>query len=288
MADTNTTPATSSDPLVTTTTVTQASEPTPQPVSASKEPRVINIPANAMSRIKAEEREKGKRAMMAELDKRAKTLGYKNHEDLERALDRNRTRAQKTTEKPATQPTAKPAQQQKTQPNAQAAVDLSLRQQERDRLMQEKILRLNRRAAHEEKRRKALQRELDAKEAENALRLAAVRAGVHDVDYALHLLRRDMTGKTSQELDGFDEAKFFSENLRKSHPHLYGVESRPATTGTTAEKVSSVRSSASPTASKEATEDGRATTDARKMSQDKFNELLRSRGISNPITGTPG
>jgi hypothetical protein len=109
-----------------------------------------------------------------------------------------------------------------------------------------------------------------------ALRETAVVKGVRDVDYALRLLQRELEGKDEQALATFDEGKFF-ENLRASHPYLYGETVVPATTGTGV--------GAAPSAPKagavQAAQGAAGNKDARSLSQDEFQKLLRARGFSS-------
>lgn len=228
--------------------------------------KILTIPSNAMSKIRQEERNKGKNAALADLDKRAKALGFADFAAMEQSFSK------KSAPEPA-EASGEPAEKPDKNPRNAARLE-----RENLRLIEDRR-RVNRLRAHAEKQTKSLQRKLDATEAENQLRIAAVRAGVADPNYALHLLREKMTGKTITELEGFDETKFFDEELRGSHPHLFKVESRPATTGTSGDSVARG-------AKAQAAGTGKAL-DARTLSNEDFAKLLASRGLSMPSHGMP-
>ena len=64
-----------------------------------------------------------------------------------------------------------------------------------------------------------------------SLREELYRAGVHDVDYALRLLTRQLEGKSEEEIGAFDRDAFY-KGLRTEKPYLFGETVAPATTGT--------------------------------------------------------
>lgn len=129
----------------------------------------------------------------------------------------------------------------------------------------------------EEMKRKRLRRQLDEREVEMALRQAAWDAGIMgDVDYAVHMIRREIANKSEDELKDFDEHKYF-ETLRQQRPFLAGETVRPATTGTGA------GGPPAPSAQAAAARTGQdLQVDARKMTQDEYREHLRKRGFSAP------
>jgi hypothetical protein len=108
-----------------------------------------------------------------------------------------------------------------------------------------------------------------------ALREAAAVNGVRDIDYSLRLLQRELEGKDEQALAAFDEGAFFT-GLRKTHPYLFGEVTVAATTGTGVGNA--------PTAPKAGTvtqaQGAAGKSDARSLSSDEFQKLLRSRGLS--------
>lgn len=227
----------------------------------------------AFSRIKDESRAAGREEAMAALAQKA---GYGSTEEFVQALA-----GLKNPPPPAAAPPAQtpPAQEQPTgdfsqdellaQKNArreQARYERQLGnlQRERDTLASK--------LSDETRSRKTLQEALDAKDAEMALREAAVSVGVKDVDYALRLLTRELEGKSEAEMAQFDERAYFT-SLRQSKPYLFGEVVQPATTGT--------GSSSAPAAPRPAAvppNGGRV--DAMKMSPKEYQEELRRRGFN--------
>ena len=132
---------------------------------------------------------------------------------------------------------------------------------------------------HEERRRKDAEHAREALEAESAIREQAIMAGVKDVDYAVTLLRRNIDGKSADELKGFDELKFF-DDLRERQPYLFGERSVSVTTGT------GVKEPGAPKPGQIA--QGTAANgqiDATKMNNKEFAEHLRKRGLNLNISG---
>lgn len=262
----------------------------PAPTSAPPSAKVLTIPSNAMAKIKREEREKGRKAAMLELDAQAKRGGFGSWDEMMKAAamaKKNGGSNRNTTQQVKAAPVAQPAP---TPVPAQEArfVDRAARraEKERERALEE-VRRLNRARATEEKRRKDAEKRVEAMEAEMALRTAAIRAGVQDVDYALELLRRKINGKNVEELRGFSEDDFFVKELRSSHPYLYGVTDIPANTtapveATKARVTTTVQ--AKPT-SMPAPTNGNSMMDARKLSPQEYTDLLQRHGIKNPMAG---
>lgn len=267
---------------------TQATSIAPPTESASASTaKILTIPSNAMAKIKREERERGKKAVLAELDAQAKKAGFTTWEDMMKAATTKPT-VQKTSVRPATQPVEK-AQAATPAPTGN---DRAFRraEKERERALEE-VRRLNRARATEEKRRKDAERRVQAMEAEMTLRTAAVRAGVQDVDYALELLRRKINGKSADELKTFSEDEFFAKELRSSHPYLYGVTEIPANTSSQVAPKDAPKPPAptgKPTqmpAPAPTGNGGGSMVDARKLSSQEYSELLQRYGIRNPSLG---
>ena len=255
------------------------------PTSSAK---VLTIPSNAMAKIKREERERGKKAVIAELEAQAKKAGYSTWEDMMKAATTKKATPNANVQRPA----APPAQQAQPQQTGTVNVDRAARraEKERERALEE-VRRLNRARAAEEKRRKDAERRLQAMEAEMSLRTAAVRAGVQDVDYALELLRRKINGKTADDLKTFSEDEFFAKELRSSHPYLYGVTDVPANTSASVATKDAPKPPApvgKPTQMPAPTGNGTnggSAVDARKLSPQEYTELLTRYGIRNPSLG---
>jgi hypothetical protein len=246
----------------------------PPPVVESR--NVLQIPSDAMKRIKAEERKKGERAARQALDAEARELGYRDHASLVEAARR------------AKQPKPAPAQPRAEQPAANAGEgggsprhsDKHVTRLEKDlaRLQEEKR-RLNQARNREEKARRATQRQLDAAEAEGELRLAAYKCGIQDVDYAIHLLKQKVRGKSVEELSTFDESKFFGEELRRSHPLLFQAVERPADTAPADGEAPPAKPPANGGSGQESS--------VMKMSKEQYLAHIGKLGLVDPSAGLP-
>lgn len=243
------------------TPVTTPAPANPPPTTQPAARKVVSMPTDVIAKIRQEEREKGKRKALKELEARAKALGFSSLEAMEQA-------AAKRSARPAAQ------SPQTATPESQPAPQVSTRaDKEKLRLEQERIA-LRRQAAQADKRRREAQREVDKMRAEMTLREAAIRSGVVDADYALHVLRTDLARRSPEELSSFDEDAFFAD-LRSKKPHLFNVVREPANT------TPSVRQPAPLPNPVPAPGEGQPL-DAKSLSRDAYKELLRKRGINVP------
>jgi hypothetical protein len=254
--------------------VQEVDQPPEQPEQTPPAPReepqkAITMPTAAIKRIKGESRAQGRAEREQELNAEARRQGFNSHEDMVRFAAEARKNAAKKPQKPAA---GDEPEQRVEHPRKLAALE-----REVATLRSEKTQR-NRRIAELEKEVKRMRRELDAKEADGLLRIAAARHGVRDVDYALHVCRTHCANKTEQELASFDEDKFFGETLLNSHPYLYSVQERPANTAPDArEPTPESPRNATPPADPL---DG--PVDATKLSPEQYQQLLRKRGLTDP------
>lgn len=239
-----------------------------------------------MASIKREAKEKGRREALAALDATAKELGYASHEDMVQKLRANKGR------RPAA-PAARTAPPETDEDDTDTTPPTTAPSRRRETNIERKLARAEeqRRAAHRaraaaEKRAKQLERQREADAAENELRLAAVAAGVQDVDYALTILRRELQDKSADELAKFDEKKYFSETLRKRKPYLYEVQEQPANTSPPVDP-SKPNTQAPPATPPKATP-APGEKDARTMSKADFDQRLRKLGYTPPHLGSPG
>lgn len=248
------------------------------PAASSAEPKVLTIPSSAMKNLKAEERERGRTDALRALDVEAQGLGFANHAEMKAFVQQTRAGAPPAAPVPA-QP-AKPAAEPAQDPSSLASQKERELTVARDKALDEKK-RLNRANAKTERENRQLKQQLIEQEVSTELKLAAKDAGVVDVDYAVEVLKRSIKGMSEAELQGFDEGKFFREQLRQSHPHLYQVEQRPVTTGT------GNAPTAKPGAPSKTVDPNAASSkvDAKAMSPQDFQALLRKRGLSDPATG---
>ena len=252
----------------------------------------VVIPKNAMKKVREQARLQGRKKMQAELDETARGLGYKSHEDMVAKIRQQQGQRRSRDSRRPKQQQQQPRRTQAVDPKNDAGQQPeSPRQITRlqNQLAQgiEERKRINRQRANEERRRKDAERLLEAERAEGKLRVAAVRAGVHEVDFAIHLLRKEISGKDATELEGFDEDKFFREELRKRAPYLYEVETRPADTSTQ-EDVTEGKGEPKPGPRGAAPANGEnGPVDVRKLSQEEYQEYLRKRGLLTGQFGMP-
>lgn len=261
--------------------------------------RVLQIRESSMARIKEEERTKARKAHQAELDRMAQSYGYRSHADLVAKLERDKAAASQRPRQRASapqEPELEDTDADDADPPAPAANRSERTPRALARLEREKkaaldaLRQANRARNHAERERRRLQQERDAAEAEHELRLAAVRAGVSDVDYAMHLLRSHCAGKSQEELAAFDENAYFATEMRKTHPYLYKVEEQLADTSVTpagGKGGNAPPKPADPTKPPTGGGDG-APVDVRRMSRTEYEAHLRKRGLTPPGLGMAG
>lgn len=249
---------------------------TPEPPQGTKPSKVISMPTHAVAKIRQEERAAGQAAAKAEADKSARALGYSSYDDMLAKLKQKKGQPQRPGQ-PSNRPTGQPPQRANGNPDR----NVSRLQRENDRLVEENR-RLTRAKSGEEKRRKRTETELMATQAESELRVIAIRAGIQDVDYALHLMRQEIKGKDDSFLTKFDEGKFFG-GLREKHSYLFGVETRPADT-----TPDTTKPNTPPTPPPKTPPPVDQTKSVKEMSPQQYQDHLRSLGITPPGVGLPG
>ena len=233
----------------------------------------VILPQATMAKLKEEQRQRGKREAMTELEAKFKAAGFTGIEDaiaaMAAAKNASAKAAPKAPVKEVVTETADVEESLATQPQGagDSTKQLQRLQRERERLAKQ--------FAAEQAQRRKLQRTLEAKEAEFALRESAVSKGAKDVDYVVRLIQRELEGKDEKALAAFDEGKFY-DSLRQSRPYLFGETVVPATTGTGV--------GAAPAAPKaggvQAAQGAAGKLDAREMNPDEFQKLMRARGFS--------
>lgn len=246
-----------------------ASPPAPAPQGNGKN---LVIAQSTMGRIKKEERERGARQALVEA---AKEAGFSTPEEMQAFL-----RGRSNTPPPAAQPKPRPAAQPGTAGDPGPAPDgMSRRAQaawdkERAKLLSDNES-AKKLAAQNDKRYRQERQKNEALQTEMQLRESAIQSGITDVDYAVRLLNRHVEGKSEEDLKDFDESKFFAD-LRETKPYLFGETVKPATTGTAG--------GAAPPAPKPGDAAAAAArngqVDARKMTQQEYQEHLRKRGLN--------
>lgn len=233
----------------------------PPPVAPQPKKQVTT---RDLSGIRKTEQSRGYKRAMGEQRKRARALGYESVDAMFTAVQEGK--------KGNPGPQAQPKPQVDDRKMARLLKDKSGWDAERSRL--------RKRIAHSEKQARFFKRQVTQLTVEADLRVAAVRAGVTDVDYSLQLLRRDMGGKRGKDLDGFEPSKFFA-GLKKSHPILFSPQEEPASTGNGSPNVAPP---APPkhTAPPKDTSSEETPKDAREMTRQQFDSHLADMGIRNP------
>jgi len=253
----------------------EAAEPALPTIANGKN---VILPQHAIGKLKQEQRERGKREALSELDAKFKAAGFSGIEDAIAAMAAAKTataKAPTTTPVKAKEPEIEldeEVQAVTAQPAGQTdhAKQMQKLQRERERLAKQ--------FAAEQAQRRKLQRQLEAKEAEFALRETAVGKGVKDVDYAIRLIQRELEGKDEKALATFNESHFF-DNLRASHPYLFGEMVVPATTGT---GVGAAPAAPKASAVQEA-QTAAGKTDARSMKPDEFRRRMMQLGFNPTV-----
>jgi len=201
------------------------------------------VPQAEFKKLKEKEREKGRKAALAEITEKVKAAGFESLDEALGQIPKLAAQVEELLSKP--QPTDNEdetmAQQKKKPANKNGQSKRNNTRGKKDRMESKdakEIARLERERAKErerwrkeEKRRKATEKKLAATEAMMELREVAINAGVKDVDYAVRLMTRECEGKTKEELAAFDETAFFT-GLRDTKPYLFGETTVPANTGT--------------------------------------------------------
>ena len=244
---------------------------------------LVHLTPQALARRMREEKEKGRRSALSELDAVAREAGFGSHKEMVTFLG---------SEKKAKAVVAAPppdVDDEEVKPKdrkAQAALqrEQQAERQRRDRLDAQRARELETAQADAKKARREatrLQRERDAVQAEAQLRGLAATVGILTPDlqdYALLQLKKDMAGKTEEELNSYDERKFFA-TLKERVPALFTAGAIrevavPATTG--------VKPSGTPTgaAAVTTTPSNGVLRDVAKMNPQELRDYLREKGIS--------
>lgn len=229
-----------------------------EPTEGDPKKALVSMPSDTITRLKKKERARGKALMLSELETDAKANGFESYEDMVSFAVKAKTKPAPT--KPLAR-TAKPADA----PVVPTYTEAQLRA-------------ANTRAAEAERQARKHTKALSVMRAETGLREAAVRAGVIDTEFALHLVRAKLKTATQKELASFDERAYF-DGLKATRPALFQPEVRPTTTGHTAGGPS-VKT---PTVPKVNVEE--KTVDARKLSPEEFRKRLALYGAKDPAIG---
>jgi hypothetical protein len=235
-----------------------------QSTKTGKSGKVIHMPSDALSRIKKEHLDKGMRQAKAEFDKKLKEMGIGSIEEL-------------ATFKGKAQSTEKPESKSHQPANDNARGNPEHQVAFKQWSMQKK--RVLERLTQETKARKRAERERDRMEVIKDLSIAAAQSGIKHIDFAIDMLNKQMKGKNEAEMAAFDEVSFFN-GLKNTHPFLFHAEQQFATTGPAGSETSAPAAGSTAAVQKPAIED--KSIDARKLSQDEYQALLRKHGLTNP------
>lgn len=272
-----------------TSSVTVDDPATGQPVTVVEEkpqPKVISVPTSAMKRIKDEAAQAALTARQQELDADAQELGYKDHAAFIQAQKDAKAAAKAVTTQQPAEPAKSETKDAKDSGDRLKALEeenTSLKKQLETTLEEKK--RLNRQHNRQQRELTKLRDELTNSQTEAELKLAAQAAGVIDTDYAVSVYMRAIQKMSEEELKGMDETKFFSETMRKTHPHLYSAVEKPISTGPKSDPNVRTPAGGGGDPPKSTNTDNNGKVDARTLSPQDFQSLLRKHGLSNPGSG---
>lgn len=263
---------------------------------------VLQIPSNAMSKIRKDERAKGAKAHQKRLDDEARAFGFESHAALIAFAQerKGRTGAPRSSTASPTAPT--PAPRRALTPAAVPTVSVSTTPDEGGSRVgvrrATEIRSRDRQLAQERKKLRRAQHDLNAERASSILRIEALRAGITDVDYALHLAREAVRRIPPAKLKNFDERRFFAETLRTSHPHLFAtpsaapVPAKPVTTGPSGgepapSSPTSARTNGAPQQNGQPPTSPSGVRDYRTSTPEQVNNRLRELGLAPPGSSLP-
>lgn len=241
------------------------------------EDKVTQVKHSDFKRIKEEARARGRQQALSELDTAAKAVGFASHSDALKALAELNKKPPAPPAAPQPKPEGAPAMSTKPV-NQPKPTDTERQRMDSLRLADERS-QMRKQWRAEERRRRELEQQLDAKEAEMALREELYRAGVRDVDYALRLLTRELEGKSEEEIAAYNRVDFYS-GLKKDKPYLFGETVAPATTGTSGAKQDGVQPITPAPGGAAAEEAGKQVFDARSAKPQAVADRLRALGLN--------
>lgn len=244
--------------------------------SPQRDRSVEVIPTKAMEQIKRREAERGRQQALQGLDVEAKKLGFRDHADLVKAA----SEARRTKQKPRRRDPEPVVGDEGEDPSELRSDDKRVGQ------LVGELKRSNRERAKLEREHERLELKVRKLEAMKLIERAAIRAGVKDIDYAIVVMTREISGMTKKQREaGFDEVEYFSKTLRKTHPYLYEAATVPVTTGPGGAAPPVPRDQQNQQ-TQQAGANGAGAKDAREMTREEFDKTLRAAGLQNP-SGMP-
>jgi hypothetical protein len=250
--------------------------------------RVQILGTKTFKELKDRERERGRRDAMADLNAKAKAIGYDSFDAMALAAAEAKEAKQRPARptKPARQPpvATAPGQDLPPAPPRNKADRKEWSRYERDKQQWQAQSQAQAQELKRARRRaKELEDERASREARYQLEKTAIGVGVKEVDYAVDLMYRETQRKQDedeaawhQRLNALDERKFF-EDLRGSKPYLFGEIVMPANTGHGSAAPAPARPGE---AIRHEIEAGKF--DARKATKEEYSTYLRSKGLTPP------
>ena len=265
--------------------------------SSTPEPKTQTVPTSTFKKIKQEHFDKGRIEGLAQANRRAQALGYKDYEDMANQVQASKANGTKNNQprnggqqrsngngsgtggsqaqpQTTTRPESRKSREDRIRERQQRRADA-----ERDRLAQEA------QSGKTEAERLKLEKEeleaqLESERIDAKQKLLAHKCGVQDVDYAVELLRRHCLTLSADDLKAFDEREYFTTTLKKEKPYLYEATTQLATTGTGG-GTSTEGGEGTPKASTKQTEPPpkKAIKD---MTKAEYNAELARRGMTPP------
>lgn len=225
----------------------------------------VVLGSDAFGKIKKAAVEKGRKQALVEY---AKANGFSSVEQLEAVLKASK---QPPAAAVTTPPAPAPVETRRENPVSTTGKNGRDKDVERLRRENEDLRKENRKI---ENRRKQQERSAQSAKAQSTLMKLAAEKGIKRPEWALVEWNKKIETVPMEQLDGFDHGKFF-EDLKLTHPELFGEVVTPATTGT-----GNVRPS-SPDPVQVAEAANRAgKIDAMKLKPNEFSSLVRGLGIN--------
>lgn len=240
----------------------------PAPAVSPREQKVITMQRGTYAKQMRDERDRGRQAATADMDKRAKALGFGSVEEMLK-------KAPKATADPATPPLPVPPRGASPNEGKRYAREVEQARRALDAANKARL-------AESKRAREAEQRRLQV-EAERDLERICARQGIRDTGYAIHLYTRACENKTREELEAMNEEEFF-KGLQTQHPYLFGEVEQPATTGTGGSAPAAP--SAAEAARKAALAGAPGQFNARTATKAEVDAHMKKLGLSNPRGGS--
>lgn len=246
----------------------------------SKTGKPIQLSQQTIDKIKREQLERGKKSAAADLEKKAKQLGFESSADMFKA-------AANAKKQRRDQPRAAQSTEQRPNGNRSTQSAGQQKRQEREAHMErEQVQRERRERIRAQNKARRIEMEKNASDGHHELQMLAIKTGITDPEYAVELFTREAQSKErslprdeyAKWLETTDESAFF-EGLRADRPYLFQEVRRAVTTGTKP-------TDAPPPGAGAVTQQlaNGAKKDVKGMSRQEYHDELRKRGLSVPTS----